>query len=149
MTVLSGVSPPRWWSRGRDGWPLLAMVFGGRNTSAFPDLDGRIQPSAVCLLEASTGRLAHLIENLSSPGTADLDGDGIDDLWGAVDGELRAFEAEEADAARPCHGARRHEARGIHALGPPGALVQPGKHDSPFIRHPSSFLLALVRQERR
>ena len=84
MTVISGVPDPRWWGRGRDGWPLLAVIFEGRSTSAFPDVNGRIQPPAICLLEASTGHFSHLIEDLSWPAMADFDGDKIDDLWGAA-----------------------------------------------------------------
>ena len=34
------------------------------------------------------------------PRFADLDGDGLADLWGAVDGELRAFRGEAPEAWR-------------------------------------------------
>ena len=50
-------------------------------------------PPVVRVLEASTGRALHTIDGLSWPGVADLDGDGLEDLWGSVDGKLRAFRA--------------------------------------------------------
>ncbi len=98
MTLLNGVSPPLWWGRGRDGWPFLALIFGGVSTSAFEHDSGRIRSPVVCLLEASTGRTAHLMQDLLWPRAADLDGDKIEDLWGAVNGELRAFRGERPDA---------------------------------------------------
>ncbi len=38
--------------------------------------------------------------DLASPKYADLDGDGLTDLWGEVDGELRAFRGEAPEAWR-------------------------------------------------
>ena len=54
----------------------------------------------VYLLEASTGRERHAINGLKRASLADLDGDGLADLWGDVDGELRAFRGEGAEVWR-------------------------------------------------
>jgi hypothetical protein len=136
MTVISGVRSPLLWGRGRDGWPLLAVIFAGRSTSAFPDVEGRIQSPAVCLLEASTGRPAHVINDLSWPAMADLDGDKIDDLWGATRGELRAFRAERRDArgATVQVSPASMDPRWARSL--PWYRGQPWIHPSSFIPHP-------------
>jgi hypothetical protein len=94
--------PLYWWSRGPDGWPLLAVPLGG----AHPDGTERTFPRAILnppivhLLEASTGRERHTIAGLSRASIADLDGDGLADLWGKVDGEVRAFRGEAPEAWR-------------------------------------------------
>ncbi len=94
--------PPIWWGRGPDGWPLLVVPLGGK----VPGEDDPTSPlyhpmpPAVRLLEASTGRTLHTIDGLSWPRLADLDGDGIADLWGSVNGKLRAFRAEPPEAWR-------------------------------------------------
>jgi outer membrane protein assembly factor BamB len=55
------------WQRGPDLWPML--VVPGRNST--------------WVLEASTGRVAHVIEGLEGPFlAADLDGDGLPELLG-------------------------------------------------------------------
>ena len=93
---------PKWWGRGGDGWPLLAVPLGGEDPDeevgalrADPDL-----PPVVHVLEASTGRERHRVLGLARAGVADLDGDGLDDLWGEVDGELRAVRGEAPEAWR-------------------------------------------------
>ena len=48
-------------------------------------------PPVVHFLAAATGKEEHTIAGLSWPKTADLDGDGLTDLWGSVDGKLCAF----------------------------------------------------------
>ncbi|HEX3448815.1 MAG TPA: VCBS repeat-containing protein, partial [Isosphaeraceae bacterium] len=100
------VGSPFWWGRRPDGWPLLALPIGGtkaperfaKNPYFTPD------PPVVHLLAAATGREAHVVEGLSRPGTADLDGDGLADLWGAVDGKVRAFRALAPEAWRALGG---------------------------------------------
>ena len=87
---------PRWWGRGADGWPLLAVGLGGR---LYGGMEGAVprsslHPPIVHVLESSTGREAHTIAGLTQPRAADLDGDGLADLWGEFDGELRAFRGE-------------------------------------------------------
>ena len=57
-------------------------------------------PPVVHILEASTGRMLHTIAGLSWPRLADLDGDGLEDLWGSVEGKLRAFRAGPPEAWR-------------------------------------------------
>ena len=46
------------------------------------------------------GRELHTIDGLSWPKPADLDGDGLEDLWGSVDGKLRAYRGEAPEAWR-------------------------------------------------
>jgi tRNA A-37 threonylcarbamoyl transferase component Bud32 len=100
------VASPFWWGRGPEGWPMLALPIGGgeapgrfaRNPNFTPD------PPIVHLLAAAKGREAHAIEGLWRPGTADLDGDGLADLWGAVDGKVRAFRAFAPEAWRALGG---------------------------------------------
>ena len=93
---------PKWWGRGADGWPLLAVPLGGEDPDeevgpfrADPD-----RAPVVHVLEASTGRERHRVLGLARAAVADLDGDGLDDLWGEVDGALRAFRGEAPEAWR-------------------------------------------------
>jgi tRNA A-37 threonylcarbamoyl transferase component Bud32/outer membrane protein assembly factor BamB len=87
------VRPPFWCGRGPDGWPLLALGIGGNPAPGVPPVNRVHPPDApvVHLLAASTGQEAHVVPALSWPSTADLDGDGLDDLWGSDEGTLRAF----------------------------------------------------------
>ena len=96
------IGKPVWWGRGPDGWPLLALPLGGEapvEKLRLPVGEPMAQP-IVHLLEASTGRERHRVIGLTNPGFADLDGDGLADLWGEVDGEVRAFRGEGAEAWR-------------------------------------------------
>jgi hypothetical protein len=81
----------RWWGRGPDGWPLLAVPIGQTGGDAPPIVEN---------LEASTGRVATSAIGLSHAGVADLDGDGLGDLWGEADGQLRAFRGETPELWR-------------------------------------------------
>ena len=98
---LCHIRTPFWWGRGADGWPLLAIPLGGNDdqgpTSSYPS---ETMNEVVYLLEASTGRERHAINGLKRASLADLDGDGLADLWGDVDGELRAFRGEGAEVWR-------------------------------------------------
>ncbi len=94
--------PPRWWGRGPDGWPLLAIPIGGRIPA---DMQLNIASSfllrpVVHVLESSTGREVSTSLGLYWPRVADLDGDGLDDLWGEADGQLRAFRGQAPEAWR-------------------------------------------------
>ena len=66
-------------------------------------------PPVVHLLGAATGIEEHTVPGLTSPKVADLTGDGLADLWGAVDGKLVAIRAEPAEAWRALDG--------LHAAG--------------------------------
>ena len=66
-------------------------------------------PPVVHLLGAATGIEEHTVTGLTSPKVADLTGDGLADLWGAVDGKLVAIRAEPAEAWRALDG--------LHAAG--------------------------------
>ena len=98
------VGAPFWWGRGGDGWPMLGLAIGtsdrGNVGSPFlvPD------PPVVHLLAAATGREVHAIEGLSSPETADLDGDGLADLWGELGGNVCAFRGLAAESWRALGG---------------------------------------------
>src|SRR5262249_54540826 len=89
--------PLRWWGRGPDGWPLLAVALGSRN----PQLRS---PVVVYNLEAATGRNLSTAVGLFRPGVADLDGDGLTDLWGEAEGQLRAVRGEAPEAWRALGG---------------------------------------------
>ena len=91
-----------WWGLGSDGWPMLALPIGGKQEAGgdpryrfFPP-----DPPVVHLLGAATGIEEHTVPGLTSPRIADLNGDGLADLWGAVDGKLVAIRAEPAEAWR-------------------------------------------------
>ena len=102
------VGRPQWWGRGPDGWPLLAvailnqnpqfgmMTRGNRPSDAYPPM--------VHMLEASTGREVQTLQGIIQPHAADLDGDGLMDLWGEHRGELRAFRGEGPEAWRSLGG---------------------------------------------
>jgi outer membrane protein assembly factor BamB len=100
------IGPAFWWGEGPDGWPLVAVPIGG---SAAPGVTTKVpsyapDPPVVHLLAASTGTFAHTIDGLSWPKTDDLDGDGLADLWGSVDNQLRAFRANAPEAWRALGG---------------------------------------------
>ena len=100
-----------WWGLGSDGWPMLALPIGGKQESG-GDPDYRFfppDPPVVHLLGAATGIEEHTVPGLTSPKVADLTGDGLADLWGAVDGKLVAIRAEPAEAWRALDG--------LHAAG--------------------------------
>ena len=94
--------PARFWGRGPDGRPFLAVPIGGNLRAATIQPAPRDHPDApiVHLLSSSTGEEAHTIPGLSWPNVADLDGDGLDDLWGSVEGKLHAFRGEVPETWR-------------------------------------------------
>ncbi len=96
---VSRVLPLRWWGRGPDGWPLLAVGLGGQDPQGIFNASAAIPP-IVHNLEASTGRDVATAVGLASPGVADLDGDGLLDLWGEAGGQLQAFRGEAPEAWR-------------------------------------------------
>jgi hypothetical protein len=70
------VRPPAWWATGADGWPQLLVPV----RRAYPD--GAGEPITYAL-SAGTGRVMNLVSNVDVLGVADLDGDGVPDLyWG-------------------------------------------------------------------
>ncbi len=87
------VRAPFWCGRGPDGWPLLAVALGGDPAPGVPPENPYQPPDPpiVHLLAASTGQEVHTVMALSWPQTADLDGDGLGDIWGSVEGKLRAL----------------------------------------------------------
>ncbi len=97
------VGAPFWWGRGGDGWPMLGLAIGASHRANVPAPFMAPDPPVVHMLAGATGRELHAIEGLSSPETADLDGDGLADLWGELDGKVCAFRA----GSRVLAGARR------------------------------------------
>src|SRR5262249_41793594 len=99
LQFLNGIGSPFWWSRGPDGWPLLGLplepALGFR--AAGPAI---MQPRVVHLIGASTGREVTKVTGLTKPALADLNSDGLDDLYGEVEGELGAFRGEGPEAWR-------------------------------------------------
>ena len=85
-TLHTRIWPARWWGRGPDGWPLLAVGLGGRLRRAPGDNtpSSLLHPPVTHLLELSTGREVHTIAGLTEPRSADLDGDGLADLQSTV-----------------------------------------------------------------
>ncbi len=96
------LASPLWWGRGPDGWPLLAIPIGGQDPHRIPDLSppSVLDFPTVHVLEASTGRVVHTLPGLGQVHGDDLDGDGLLDLWGEHEGDLRAFRGEGPEAWR-------------------------------------------------
>jgi hypothetical protein len=98
--------PLRWWGRGPDGWPLLAVSIGGQPPPELQEVftGSSLARPVVHILEGSTGQERHTIPGLYRPEAADLDGDGLDDLWGEVEGHLRVFRGRAPEAWRALGG---------------------------------------------
>ncbi len=93
---------PFLWGRGADGWPMLAVPLGGTAATWTGQTNPyhHREPPRVHLLSLTTGRELHSIDGLSWPRPADLDGDGLADLWGSVSGNLRAYRGQAPEAWR-------------------------------------------------
>jgi hypothetical protein len=130
--------PLRWWGRGPDGWPLLAVPIGGQS-SRF-GFNPSAVPAIVHNLEASTGQTVSTAVGLGKAGAADLDGDGLADLWGEVDGQLRAFrgEAPEAWRALGSFAAAREFPRWAIDVVPPAADLDGDGIADTLISHPKA-----------
>jgi hypothetical protein len=96
------IATPRWWGLGPDGRPLLAVPIGSQDPRqpSPPGYPSYLHPPEVRVLQASTGRELHLVAGLNRVSVADIDGDGINDLWGEVDGQLRAYRGEPPEIWR-------------------------------------------------
>ncbi len=75
---------------------MLAIPIGGKDPGdERPNRSSHESaPPVVHVLAASTGQEVHTIEDFDWPRTADLDGDGLVDLWGSASGKLQGFRAE-------------------------------------------------------
>ena len=106
-----------WWGIGSDGWPMLALPIRWK-TGAWrrPRRFYRFyppDPPVVHLVAAATGIEEHIVPGLTSLKVGDLTGDGLDDLWGAVDGKL---------GGDPCKSRPRHGVRSVGSS-PPATLT--------------------------
>ncbi len=107
VATFTRIWAPQWWGLGRDGLPMLALAIGGSAPPRLGEIAGmsstpseRSAEPEVHMLEASTGAERHRVPGLARVRIADLDGDGLADLWGDVEGELRAFRGEMPEAWR-------------------------------------------------
>ncbi len=66
--------PLRWWQTGADGWPMLVV------TGAIDQFTPENKQWSV-VLAASSGRIVHDLDNFGAPQIADLNGDGLPDLF--------------------------------------------------------------------
>ncbi len=100
------VGRPLWWGRGPDGWPFLAVPVDIENPrfSFQSDPPSSTDPAKVFILRASTGREVESIRHFRKVHADDLDGDGLNDLWGESHvqyrSDLRAFRGEAPEAWR-------------------------------------------------
>jgi hypothetical protein len=80
----------------------LAVALGGDPAPGVPPENPYYPPDPpiVHLLAGSTGQEVHTIMGLSWPQTADLDGDGLSDIWGSVEGKLRALRGQVPETWR-------------------------------------------------
>ena len=94
--------PPFLWGRKDSGSPRLAVPLGGAEPTwigqAHPD--PHQEPPRVHFLAVTNGSELHTIDGLSWPKPADLDGDGLTDLWGSVNGNLVAYRGQTTEAWR-------------------------------------------------
>jgi outer membrane protein assembly factor BamB/tRNA A-37 threonylcarbamoyl transferase component Bud32 len=72
----SGISLLRWWQTGSDGHPQLVIPF---QSLAF--VGSPVHNATLYVLETSTGRTKHVVPDFGDPRLADLDGDGVLDLY--------------------------------------------------------------------
>ena len=90
FSTVGGVSPLQWWRTDHDGWPELLVPFSGS------DSDQVHRGSFV--LSSREGRLRQVLPGLTSPRTADLNGDGTPDVYDAHDAGWRYSETHPVSA---------------------------------------------------
>ncbi len=66
-----------WWQVAQDGWPQLVV----------PVDKGQSEQSTTYVIAASTGRLNHFLPEVAEPQVADLNADGISDLYYLADSQ--------------------------------------------------------------
>ncbi len=104
----SGTRLPAGRCSGGAGDPTAGRCWRSRSAATWPPVVtpprfypfSSPDPPVVHFLAAATGKEEHTIAGLSWPKTADLDGDGLTDLWGSVDGKLCAFRGGPPEAWR-------------------------------------------------
>jgi predicted Ser/Thr protein kinase len=96
------VWPIQWWGRGPDRGALLSLPIGGNLPDWGSQVNASLHPEKpeTYALSVASGREFHAVPGLGWVRVADLDGDGVDDLWGMVDGKLRGFRGEAPEAWR-------------------------------------------------
>jgi hypothetical protein len=96
------IGPAFWWGMGSDGWQMLALAVGDGLGPGIAQMNRyrHADPPVVHFLAAATGTELHTMPGLSWPMTAVLDGDGLADLWGSIEGKLRAYRGGPPEAWR-------------------------------------------------
>ena len=70
----------QWWGPGPDGWPQLLVEYGRYGG-----------PHTLQAIALGSGEAAQSVIEISRPRTADLNGDGLADLWGTVKNHVEAI----------------------------------------------------------
>jgi hypothetical protein len=87
------IGPLLWWQKDDEGLPQLAV-------SQHPAMGRSPDDAHVFVLSASTGKLRQVIPKFGSPGVADLNGDGIPDLYALRGGKLHSLAGQPGEGWR-------------------------------------------------
>jgi outer membrane protein assembly factor BamB/tRNA A-37 threonylcarbamoyl transferase component Bud32 len=85
------IAPLRWWQKDAAGWPLLLVSQGPAMST---------NDASVFVLSATTGRLVHALPEFGMPGVADLNGDGLPDLYALRGGKIHSLAGQPGEAWR-------------------------------------------------
>src|SRR5262249_53187751 len=77
---LGSLGPLQWWNSGSDGWPQLLVEYGRYG-----------EPHTLQVLAVGSGAAVHAVSAITRPRTADLDGDGLTEIWANVKQHVEVF----------------------------------------------------------